>query len=384
MKRKNKIKYLMAYGHFCSDFVQSTLAVMLPFLIRKFGFSYARASSLVMASNLIGSLIQPVFGYISDKVEKPSLMIVGILAAGLGIAAVGFAPGYAAICVMVVISGMGVAMFHPQGAQMIEWISDRSNKGNNMGMFSFGGNLGFAVGPILAAPVLYAFGLAGSGLFLLPSVIFAVFMLSMGRIQTGNDYREEGSSGPEEPGKDRWLEFGKINIYVICRSIVFSGIGTFLILFLADNFGIAEGKASALLSFYYGVQALSSILSGIVADRIGFKKTLIAAGIILTASLFAFYVSSSPALSVVLLVPLGIGSSLGYSPMVSLGQAYLPNHLGLASGVTLGLSVSAGGIFAPVLGSIGDSHGLAEIFIVMLIVSAMGTVSTFFVSNEAD
>jgi FSR family fosmidomycin resistance protein-like MFS transporter len=42
-----------------------------------------------------------------------------------------------------------------------------------------------------------------------------------------------------------------------------------------------------------------------------------------------------------------------------MGQDYLPARIGTASGVTLGLSISLGGVAAPILGALADHYGLA-------------------------
>lgn len=96
--------------------------------------------------------------------------------------------------------------------------------------------------------------------------------------------------------------------------------------------------------------------------------------------MFAF--SQNLLLAAVMIVIMGLGSNLGYSAMVTLGQLYLPNHIGLASGVTLGLSVSIGGILAPVLGSIGDVYGLRLVFYILAGLAVIQTLISFAVPSR--
>ena len=131
MNRKG-YKYLFSLGHIASDINQGALPAVLPFLIASYHYDYTTAATLVMVANIVGSLIQPVLGQIADKHNKPWIMIAGIFLAGAGMAALGFMPSFAGMCVAVMISGVGIAMFHPQAAQLVNRVSEEHNRGQNI------------------------------------------------------------------------------------------------------------------------------------------------------------------------------------------------------------------------------------------------------------
>lgn len=373
----------MALGHFCVDFTQGTLSAVLPFLIAAHHYNYATAASLVMVSNLIGSVIQPVFGVVADRVDRPHIMTVGVLLAGGGMAAVGFIPSFWGLCIAVIISGIGVAMLHPQGARMVNRMADANNMGMSMGIFSFGGNAGFTLGPVCAAGAVTLLGLKGTLTFLIPAILFAAIMSLFYRNYEGEKEMMPHNTEDAGPAKeDWWGAFLRLGVLITCRSIVFSGISTFLILFLIEDFSLSKPSGSALLSLYFGIGALSSLLGGKLADVSGLKRTLVFSSCILMAGTVLFAFSHNLALSVAMVIVMGLGSNIGYSAMVTLGQLYLPNHVGLASGVTLGLSVSIGGILAPVLGSIGDVHGLRLVFCILAALAAMQMLISFTVPGR--
>ena len=258
--RKQYVRYIMALGHFCVDFTQGTLSAVLPFLIASYHYSYATAAVLVMVSNLIGSVIQPVFGVIADKVDRPHLVTIGALLAGGGMAAVGFIPSFWGLCIAVIVTGVGVAMLHPQAARMVNRMADESNRGMSMGIFSFGGNAGFTLGPVCAASAVTLLGLKGTLTFLIPAFLFAAVMGLFYRDYEGEEQmapREEEASG--QPADDWWGAFIKLGVLITCRSIIFSGISTFLILFMIEEFSLSKPAGSALLSLYYGIGAISSL-----------------------------------------------------------------------------------------------------------------------------
>ena len=99
-------------------------------------------------------------------------------------------------------------------------------------------------------------------------------------------------------------------------------------------------------------------MGGRLADRFGYRIVAISGFTFLMIMLPLFTLADSATQALLLLIPIGVGLALPTSPMVVLGQGYLPNRVGLASGVTLGLAFSFGGIMMPALGWIADHHGL--------------------------
>lgn len=101
------------------------LPAVLPFLITNYGFNYQAAAGLMFAFSCLSSIIQPLFGWLSDKISKPWFIPLGVLLAGGGLAAVGFMSSYWAIFAVIVVSGVGAALFHPEGARFANRVSGR-------------------------------------------------------------------------------------------------------------------------------------------------------------------------------------------------------------------------------------------------------------------
>ncbi len=114
---------MLAAGHMCVDFCQGAVPALLPFLIRDRGYSYAAVAALVLASSIGSSLIQPLFGLRSDRMSAAWLMPCGVLVGGIGIGLAGIAPSYALTFAAVLVSGIGVAAFHPEGARYANHVS---------------------------------------------------------------------------------------------------------------------------------------------------------------------------------------------------------------------------------------------------------------------
>src|ERR687895_2126025 len=118
-----------------------------------------------------------------DRRALPWVMPAGLLLAGGGIAAAGPAPTYGLTAAAVVVSGLGVAAFHPEGAKFAG-IASRERRGRGMSLFSVGGNAGFALGPVLVTPLVLAFGLSGTlALVFLPLAAAALTVRELPRLR---------------------------------------------------------------------------------------------------------------------------------------------------------------------------------------------------------
>ncbi|MDO4746710.1 MAG: MFS transporter, partial [Bacillota bacterium] len=330
--------YVLTFGHLCSDIAHGALSAILPFLIAAYHFDYTTAAILVMVANIVASVIQPIFGHIADKIDNPRIMVYGVFLAGGGMALTGVLSSFTGLCIAVMISGVGSALFHPQAAQLVNRNADDDSIGFHLGVFSFGGNLGFTLGPIVATAFISLFGLPGTLIFFVPAMIFGVLSTkffpkgeSPAKASAVEPEAAEGSalcdSESKPKYKDRWGAFAKLGILVGFRSIVYSGVGTFLVLYFIDVLGQSESTGNLWLSFYYAVSALAALFGGKLADNFGHRKTVwLSFAILLPASLL-FTLSGNYWFCVLMLIPMGAGLNIGYSPLVLMGQRYLPNHV---------------------------------------------------------
>ena len=372
--------YLTMVGHICSDINQGALAATLPFLVQADGYSYASVAMLVFAANIASAVIQPLFGWLGDRRPSPWLMALGIFLAGLGMAGVGVLDNYWLVVASAMLSGIGVAMFHPEGGRLAN-LAAGEHKGNGMSIFALGGNIGFAVGPIITAAAMAAFGTHGTLVFLVPATACAVVLLgfnrrfvSLGVAQTAS---VETSDQPE-----RWGMFAAVLAVLSLRSVIGYGLTLFIPLFLVNVLGATETLGSGALTLYSLLGAVAPITSGRVSERIGSHR-LLTLGLAATAAFSAlFALSGSVVLALVCTGALALATSVYYASTVALGMSYVPNHLGMASGLCYGVAVAAGGVTEPFLGMLGDAIGLRPVMLALAAV-ALGGVALGLAFNRA-
>jgi FSR family fosmidomycin resistance protein-like MFS transporter len=384
-ERVSPYSYLLCAGHLFTDLNQGALPVIIPFFIREYGFNYTTAAGLVFALNLVSSVVQPVFGALADKVGKPWIMAAGVLLAGGGMAATGILTDYTAIFIAVMISGIGVAAFHPEAARYANKVSGQK-KGTGVSIFSFGGNLGFAIGPMLTAWLILTFGIKGvAALFIPVAIISPVLLIAMNHYLRGEEVaRAAGSLPRETPGTDRWGAFSLLCAMLFSRSIIFYGLNTFLPLYWIHVFKQPETTASTALTILLAVGAVSTLIGGRMADRFGFQKLIRGGFFFLLPLLGIFAFTTDVTVATLLLVPIGCVLYAPLSPMIVMGQKFLPNHVGLSSGVTLGLSVSVGGMAAPLLGRMADLHGLLPVMYILAAAAVLPACLAFALPRTYD
>lgn len=363
---------LLSLGHLVTDINQGALPALLPFLIAEYHLSYTAAGLLVFSSNIASTVVQPLFGHLADRLPVPWLMPGGILLAGLGVAMTGIAPGYPWVLVSVMGSGIGVAAFHPQGAWLVNRLAGQ--KASAMSVFGVGGTLGFALGPVLVTAALLHWGLKGSLVLVLPAALTAgmlVWRLSGGAVGgPGPGRRASTSSGTTS---DAWGPFARLTAAVVARAILSYGFNTFIPLYWI--FVLHRSKAAGAMALT--VFSLSSVggnlLGGWLADRVGSTRVAVGGFCALIPLVPALVAASQAPHALAVLALIGFLISTTYSPLVILGQQYLPNHVGLSSGVTLGIAITIGGVATPFLGQVADHFGLWATLAVLGVVPLLAT-----------
>ena len=365
----------------------------------------------MFAYSCLSSIIQPIFGLMADRLSKPWLIPLGVFLAGLGLTAVGFMSSYWAIFAAIGVSGVGAALFHPEGARFANKVSGQS-KGTGMSIFSIGGNAGFVLGPLLATFFLSWFGMPGMAIFgLLATVTASILTLLIMRMVApeaaaaahrtaqaayGNTSGAMGTPSAdasaevqgEVPGdgaktndadapQNNWREFSKLTGAIITRSILFIGFNTFIPLYWVNGFGQSKAAGAIALTIFSTFGVMSNILGGVLADKYGFRAIVRLGFALVTPVVLAFSLMPGLYAAYAMLPLLGFVLYVPFSSLVVLGQTYLARNIGFASGVTLGLATSLGGVFAPVLGWVADNHGLPRTFQCLALIALVGTVFAY-------
>lgn len=379
-KHDRRYSYLMMIAHLCDDLNQGALVAVIPFLVLHNGYSYAEVTALLLASNAASAIIQPLFGWLGDKKPRPWLMAAGIFLAGVGMAGVGVLPNYPLIMASAMLSGIGVAMFHPEGGRLGN-LTAGEQKGKGMSIFAAGGKLGFTFGPLVATAAITLWGLPGTLIFIIPSTLCAAILLSQNKALLSYSNPDKQSSD-ESLYQDNWVGFGFVMGAISCRSIMYYAFLSFIPLFLVYNLGQEEAFASSVISLFALVCAVGTIASGWAGQLLGAKKLIIVSYACVAIEVVIFAFNGSLIVALILIAFLALTCDISYPSAVAMGQSFVPHHLGMASGLSFGVMVCIGGLMTPVFGLIGDYFGLQVVMFCVTAIALLGIIITLFIPKN--
>lgn len=371
---------LMASAHVFDDFYQGVVPALLPFLVAERHYSYAAIAGLTLAANILSSVAQPAFGWWGDRRPRRWLIPAGILTAGVGVALVGFTTEYWMTWVAIALSGLGIAAFHPEAARAARQASGSSNRA--MSVFALGGNVGFALGALATTPLLLLTGLGGSVLLVIPAALMATLLVV--RLRTVLDGKAGAQKRPAHPpGVDDWPAFLRLTAVVVVRSIVFFGTLSFLVLYFINDFGTSEVVGGVALTIFLFAGAAGTVVGGWTADRLGRLVSIRLGFGLAIPAMAGLALAQDWVVALVFVAISGVAIFMPFAVFVILGQDYLPNRIGIASGVTVGMAVSVGGLFSPLLGSIADATDLRVTFAILAGLTVVALALAFLLREPA-
>ncbi|NPV91635.1 MAG: MFS transporter [Firmicutes bacterium] len=386
-----KMLALLSTGHMITDISQGALPIILTAAKPLFGLSDMQVGLTVLVFNLSSSVIQPLFGALSDRFLLAWLVPLGCLLAGFGMALTGYSPNYGLLLLATLISGLGVAAYHPEGSKFARYFSG-ARKATGMSFFSVGGNVGFAVGPLLASLLLALAGQPGTaGLALVSGTMALVLWSSLSRLKSaGVQVRDSGSQAKTDNPAEKprialrvIVALTLLLTVVVIRSWINLGIATFLPQYYVYYLRESSVLAAVLTSVYLFGGAIGTLVGGRLADRWGLKTVIIISMALLPPLIYLLTIATG-IWSFLVMVCTGFAVISTFAVTVVFGQELLPNNVGLASGLTLGLGIGLGGVGTTVLGWVADLYGLPAMFHAMAVFPIAGLLLTLFLPGRRE
>ncbi|MDU2301281.1 MFS transporter [Veillonella sp.] len=374
-------KYGPPIFHCINDFGQGSLAALIPFFIANFGLNYYQSATIIFCNTVVASVAQPVLGYVADRWRVPWFIPVGFSITLVSISAIALATSYEMILALSLIAGLGAALFHPEAALLVNRM--QSNElGNAMGRFAVGGSAGFALGPLLAGGV-YVFGAHFLWVFTAIALLGVLLYLYAftGEADTTNAGESKSSAKSTNTGANDWVSFGKLFFVIASRSILFSVLSIFIpILYITVING--EASASSLaLTVYFAMGAVLTYMGGALSDKLGFLKTVRLGNLIFLPSVLVFIFVPNIWGFFGAMIPMAFGVFSQYGPITVLGQKYLAKNAGFASGITLGLGITLGGLVAPYVGHLADIYDVQTALMTLIPVGLMGLLMSLWLKE---
>jgi MFS transporter, FSR family, fosmidomycin resistance protein len=354
-----KVLVLLAAGHFVTDINTGALPAFLPFLKESLNLSYAVTASIILAFNITSSVIQPIFGFFSDRRSTKWLLPAGALVASLGLSLVGLGPSYLWVLLFASLSGLGQASYHPEAFKTVNLLSG-DKKATAISLFHLGGNLGFALGPILATTFFAFFGLRGSAGFLIPGIVMFLVFLVIPHWKDSPDSlpaKAKNSSKPI-PRQKSFFPMLLLISTVVLRSATRLSLLAFVPFYFIKTLHYDPLISGKYLTVFLLAGTVGITLGGPLADRFGYKRTVLASFGLSPLFLYLFFFTTGT-FSLVSFAIAGLLLISSNSVTMAMGQSFMPGNVGMASGLILGLAMGIGGIGTTALGWVADHFGIA-------------------------
>jgi FSR family fosmidomycin resistance protein-like MFS transporter len=365
----------LALGHLVVDANQGALPALLPFLKVAHGLSYTAAGALILAGNLASSMIQPVFGYFTDRQARRWILPVGVLLSGFGLALTGVARGFTTLMGLFVLLSLGNAAYHPEGFKATASLSG-DRRATALSWFSLGGNIGFALGPPVVAAIVTELGLYGSVGMSLPAILAALVLAAvLPGLNNAAFVAPLHVSAPSAPTMKRAMVV--LMLVVMLRSWVQLGFVTYMPFYYVDYLKEAPGHVGMLLFVFLGCGALGTMLAGPLADRIG-ARPLILGAFMLSVPLAVLFLLTRAGTALFVLGLFGAVLTSTFPMTVVLAQEYMPRNAGLASGLVVGFAIGTGGLGVGGLGWMADRFGLTTVLWTCALLPVTGLAAALF------
>ena len=344
----------LSTGHLATDLSQGALPALLPYLKTEFGLSYTMAAALVLASTFSSSIVQPLFGFISDARGALWLLPAGVVISGVGMGLASAAPTYPLVALAVMLSGLGVAAFHPEGSKFASLVSG-ARRASGMSFFAIGGNVGFALGPLMASGLILTLGLHGGLLLMVPGAIVAgVLVTLLPYLSRFAPEPHPAGRSSREPSQQKGMAL--LLAVVGLRSLAHMGLFAFVPLWEVHK-GNSEAHGTLLLSLFLFAGAVGTIFGGPLADHFGLKPVLLWSFAV-SVPLILVYVLVGGILGGITLALAGVAVIGTFGLTIVMSQQYMPGRVAMASGLSIGLAIGLGGVAATSLGAIADTIDL--------------------------
>lgn len=364
-------------SHFLNDLVTTGMVPALVVLYKQaFQLNYTQSTLIVLVSYLTSSITQPIFGMLTDKKPRVWFYPLGVFLSVSGLALTGIAPSYPWLLLFVAISGFGSGIFHPEASRGTH-LAAGNRKGFSQALFQVGGNAGQAFGPLMIPLFLIFTGIEGL-IWLLPVAFLTLFVTIPYVPWLKENARIMKKSAKKIAGKNRPFSAALLVLIITLRSFCQVGIVIFLPFYLTD---MSLEKVEILNFLFVGAGALGTLIGGISSDRIGMKRILVSS-MALATPFSLLFARLDGVLAIIDLFLFGFFVLSSFSVSVVYMQRLLPQNVALASGLSIGFGVGAGGIGSIIMGGMSDLFGVNTVFILLSLLPLIGAFLSIFLPSE--
>lgn len=375
----------LGFCHLLNDLMQSLIPALYPMLKTQLQLDFAQVGLITLAFQLTASLLQPAVGVLTDRKPRPYSLAIGMGSTLLGLILLSVAHDYAIVLIAAAMVGTGSAVFHPEASRVAR-LASGGRYGMAQAVFQVGGNLGSAVGPLLAAFIVLP---RGQGAIAWVSLAALVGMMVLARVGMWYSAHLSPATGkakaparPRQPVTPRALFLVFVLLLIIFSKNIYSAsLTSFFTFYLIDRFSLPVQAAQVQLFIYMAAVATGTLLGGALSDRIGRLPMIWIS--VLGALPFALALPYANLFwTGVLTIVIGMIMASTFPAVLVYAHELLPGRVGVVSGMFFGFSFGLGGVGAAAMGVLADARGIEFVYHLVSYLPFIGLVAWFLPNLE--
>ncbi|NQW84244.1 MAG: MFS transporter [Alcaligenaceae bacterium] len=372
----------LSFCHFLNDLIQSLIPALYPLLKSEFSLDFTQIGIITLAFQLTASLLQPTVGFYTDKNPMPFSLAIGMGSTLIGLLLLAVAPSYAMILIAAGLIGTGSAIFHPEASRVARMASG-GKFGSAQAFFQVGGNVGQAVGPLLAAFIVLPHGQTAIAWVSLAALIAIVFLTRIGKwygahIKPSNKSTTTASANPaSDLPRARMLFLITILMLLLFSKNVYSAsLTSFFTFYLIERFDLPVQAAQVQLFIFMAAIAIGTLIGGALTDRLG-RRPMIWISILGTLPFTLALPYADLFWTGVLTIIIGLLMASAFPAILVFAHEVMPGRVGFVSGMFFGFSFGLGGLGAAVMGWLADLNGMSFVYQLCSFLPILGLVACF-------
>lgn len=379
------ILFAISVSHLLNDLIQSVIAASYPMLKDNYHLTFAQIGIITLAYQLTASLLQPFVGIYTDKNPLPKAVVFGMCFSLAGLLFLAFGRSFHTILGAVSLVGIGSSIFHPEASRVAQ-LASGGKKGLAQSIFQVGGNLGSAIGPLLAALIVVPLGQSYISLFAIMAIAAILILSNVSKWYLVNMVPKSAKIAPVDLSNTSRFSKGTVAFsIIILLALMFSkffymaSMTNYYTFFLIEKFHVTVQQSQIYLFAFLTAVAIGTIAGGPIGDRYG-RKMVIWASIVGAAPFALFLPYVGLEITVILSVIIGLLIASAFSAILVYATELIPGKVGAISGLFFGLSFGMGGVGSALLGWLADIKGITYVFSITPFLLLIGLV-TFFLPN---
>jgi FSR family fosmidomycin resistance protein-like MFS transporter len=370
----------ISFSHFLNDTMQSLIPSVYPILKDNYALTFAQIGMITLAFQVTASLLQPLIGHYTDKKAQPFSLAIGMGSTFVGLLMLSIAHDYTMILIAAALVGLGSAVFHPESARIAR-LASGGRYGFAQSVFQVGGNLGSAMGPVLAALIVVPFGQPSISWFSSIALLAVVILWQIGRwYQPRIVVRDKKvpitrPAGLPSTGRTA-VAIGILIMLVFSKYVYLSSLGSYYTFYLMQKFAVTTQNAQLLLFVFLGAVASGVYFGGPLGDRFG-RRYVIWFSILGTLPFTLVLPHVGLGWTVALSVVIGFILASAMPAIIVYAQELMPHRFGMISGLFFGFAFGAGGLGAALLGIVADHKGIDFVYQACAFLPAIGLLAVF-------